>query len=274
MSTAIENVVARKVFNSRGDETIEVDVFTAISFGRVAAPAGASKGKNEVVYYPKGGVKEAIRKVEEAITPKLIGMNADKQEEIDKLLHEIDKTEDFRNIGGNTAYAISLATAEAAANSYGVPIFQYIGGYVANKLPYPLGNVISGGAHTSGKTPEIQEFLSIPLGAKSFSDAAKANIMVHKKANILLRKADASFVSGHSDEGAWIANITNEKAFEIMDKAREETSAELGFECRIGIDFAASTLWDSKKKCYAYSHSHDKKSQEEQLEFVLELINK
>jgi len=274
LSTVIEEVKARKVFNSRGDETIEIEVYTTKGFGRIAAPSGKSKGKHEVAYYPTGGIEEAIKKVEKDIAPRLIGMNADEQEEIDSLLHEIDGTENFQNIGGNTAYAVSIATAEAAANSYHMPLFRYLGGYSANKLPYPLGNVVSGGAHTYGATPEIQEFLCIPIGAASFSEAAMANIMIHKKTDLLLRKKNLKFVGGHSDEGAWIANIANEEALEIIDKAKNEVAEELGFECKIGVDIAASSFWDPAKKCYVYSHGDHRKTPEEQYEFVLEIIEK
>ncbi len=117
MSSIIEDLIARKIFNNRGDETIEVDVITAGGFGRAGAPAGKSRGKAEVVYYPQGGVEAAIKKVDDLIAPELAGLNADFQEEIDNTLHEIDGTTDFKNIGGNTAFAVSLANAEAAANA-------------------------------------------------------------------------------------------------------------------------------------------------------------
>ena len=168
MSSVIEDVTARKIFNSRGEETLEIDIVTTAGFGRASAPAGASKGKAEVAPYPEGGVDEAIKKAEELIVPELIGMDANEQEEIDILLHEIDGTKDFRNVGGNTAFAVSLATAEAAATSYDLPLFQHLGGYLANELPYPLGNVLGGGKHALGKAPDIQEYLVIPLKAPTF----------------------------------------------------------------------------------------------------------
>ena len=141
MSSIIEDLIARKIFNNRGDETIEVDVITAGGFGRAGAPAGKSKGKAEVVYYPQGGVEAAIKKVDDLIAPELAGLNADFQEEIDNTLHEIDGTADFKNIGGNTAFAISLANAEAAANSHGLLLFQFLGGNAATTLPYPIGQL-------------------------------------------------------------------------------------------------------------------------------------
>ncbi len=272
MSTVIEDIMARKIFNSRGEETLEIDVATAAGFGRASAPAGASRGKAEVTPYPEGGVDQAIKKVEELIAPELIGMNAEDQEEIDLLLHEIDGTKDFRNIGGNTAFAISLAMAEAAATSYGVPLFQHLAGYLANELPYPLGNVLGGGKHAYGKAPDIQEFLVLPLRARNFSEAAKANVLVYQKVGSFIKKADATFTGGRGNEGAWAPSIKSEEALEIVVKACEEVSEELGVECRAGLDMAASTLWRKKERRYVYARDRTKRDPGEQLDFVLHLI--
>ncbi|MEM3442291.1 MAG: phosphopyruvate hydratase [Candidatus Bathyarchaeia archaeon] len=274
MSTVIEDVVARKVFNARGEETIEVDIITNSGFGRASAPSGESRGKAEVVYYPQGGVDQAIKKVEELVAPEIVGLNADFQEEIDKTLHEVDGSKNFRVIGGNTAFAISLANAEAAANSYSLMLFQYLGGHVANQLPYPLGNIISGGKHAKGKAPDIQEFLALPYEAETFFEAASANTQVHKKASAILKKKDRLFSGGKSDEGAWIANIGTIDALNVLTQACEEASDEVGFEIGAGIDLAASTLWDSEKEAYIYQNEGRKRSSGEQLEFVLELIDK
>ena len=141
MSSIIEDLIARKIFNNRGEETIEVDVITASGFGRAAAPAGKSRGKAEVVYYPQGGVEAAIKKVDDLIAPELAGLNADFQEEIDNTLHEIDGTTDFKNIGGNTAFAISLANAEAAANSHSLLLFQFLGGNAATHPALSTGQL-------------------------------------------------------------------------------------------------------------------------------------
>jgi len=274
MSSVIEDIMTRKIFNSRGEETLEIDIVTTAGFGRASAPAGASKGKAEVVPYPEGGVDEAIKKAEELIVPELIGMDANEQEEIDILLHEIDGTKDFRNVGGNTAFAVSLATAEAAATSYDMPLFQHLAGYLANELPYPLGNVLGGGKHALGKAPDIQEYLVIPLKAPTFSDAAKANILVHQKVGSSLKKADKTFTGGRGDEGAWAPNMKNEEALEIVVKACEEVSRELEVECRSGLDMAASTLWKQKEKCYVYTRDGIKRDSGEQLDFVLHLVKK
>jgi enolase len=272
MSSVIEDVETRKLFNSRGEETLEIDIITVDGFGRASAPAGASKGKAEVASYPQGRVDAAIVKVEELIVPELIGMDAEEQNEIDALLHEIDGTENFGKVGGNTAFAISLATAEAAATSYGLPLFQHLAGYLATELPYPLGNVLGGGKHALGKTTDIQEYLVIPLKAPSFAVAAKANVMVHHKVGVALRKKDKNFTSGRGDEGAWAPNIKNEEALKIVVNACEEVSDELGIECRAGLDVAASSLWREKEKVYAYSMEDTKLDSGEQLEFMLDLI--
>ena len=274
MSTVIEDLIARKVFNIRGEETIEVDVITMSNFGRASAPIGESRGKAEVVYYPQGGVEIAVRKVEELIAPEIVGLNADFQEEIDRTLHEIDGSKDFRVIGGNTAFAISIANAEAAANSYGILLFQYLGGRIANELPYPLGNTISGGKHTQGKSLDIQEFLVLPHGAESFFEAAMTNAQIHRKAGGILKKKDKLFSGGKSDEGAWVANIGNLDALEILAKVCEEVSDEIGFKCGLGIDVAASSLWSDKEKSYIYQREREKRNTGEQLEFILELIKK
>jgi len=274
VSSIIEDLIARKIFNNRGDETIEVDVITTGGFGRVGAPAGKSRGKAEVSYYPQGGVEQAIKKIDDLIAPELAGLNADFQQEIDDTLHEIDGTSDFKNIGGNTAFAISLANAEAAANSHGLLLFQFLGGSSANTLPYPLGNCISGGQHARGKAPSIQEYLALPHGAESFLEAQTANTLIHKRIGGSLKKKITSFNGGKSDEGAWIANVTTDDAFEIMARTCEEVGNELDFECGFGIDVAASSFWKPKEQKYMYENGDKKRDTAEQLEYMLELIEK
>lgn len=274
MSSIIEDLIARKVFNNRGEETIEVDVITTSGFGRASAPAGKSRGKAEVVYYPQGGVDAAIKKVDELIAPELAGLNADFQEEIDNSLHEIDGSANFKNIGGNTAFSISLANAEAAANSHGLLLFQFLGGNAATSLPYPLGNCISGGLHARGKSPDFQEYLALPHGAESFLEAASANTLIHKKIGDALKKKSESFNGGKSDEGAWIANIDTVSAFDVIAKACEEVGNEMDFECGFGIDAACSSMWKEKEEKYVYENEGVKRDSGEQLEFLLDLIEK
>jgi enolase len=274
VSAIIEDIIARKIFNNRGEETIEVDVITTSGFGRASAPAGKSRGKAEVAYYPQGGVDQALKKVDDLVAPELAGLNADFQEEIDNTLHEIDGTTNFKIIGGNTAFAVSLANVEAAANSHGLLLFQFLGGNTANTLPYPLGNTISGGQHTHGKAPDIQEYLALPHGAETFLEAATANAQIHKKIGETLKKKDKLFNGGKSAEGAWIANVGNDDAFEVISKACEEVGNELDFECGFGIDVAASSLWKEKEEKYIYQRDGKKLDAGEQLEYLLDLIEK
>jgi len=275
LSSIIEDLIARKVFNNRGEETIEVDVITTAGFGRSAAPAGKSRGKAEVVYYPVGGVDAAIKKADELIAPELAGLNADYQEEIDNTLHEIDGTTNFKNIGGNTAFAVSLANAEAAANSHSMLLFQFLGGSTATALPYPLGNCISGGQHAMrGKSPDIQEFLALPYGAETFIEAATANANIHRKIGEALKKKDKTFTAGKSDEGAWIATVDGADAFETIAKACEEVGNELDFECGFGVDMASSSLWKEKEAVYDYANEGVTRDSGEQLDYVREIIEK
>ncbi len=270
----IDTIHARRIFNSRGMDTIEVDVSTYGGFGSAGAPAGKSTGKFEVVSYPKGGVSKAIELVTKLVTPKLVGMDADGQEAIDRLLHEIDGTTNFSKIGGNTAYAVSLAVAEAAASSHGIPLFQHLGGVVSTYLPHPLGNVLGGGKHAGGKAPDIQEFLAIPVKADSFSQAAHSNILVHRAVRERIEKVDGGFTGGKGDEGAWAPNLGNDEALEIVCSCCEEVSNKLGVEVRAALDVASCSLWDARTEKYVYSRDGVKRDRGEQIEYIRELVEK
>lgn len=274
MSTIIEDVRALKILNSRGEETVEVEVETIDGLGVASAPSGASRGKWEAIPFPPGGVDEALKKVEELISPQLIGMDSEDQRAIDEMLHEIDGTENFGNIGGNVAFAVSLASAEAAADSYNMNLFQFLGGSLDIELPLPLGNVLGGGKHARGKVPDIQEFLILPVGARTFEEAASLNVKIHRKIGEILSKMDVGFNGGRGDEGAWAVNLTNEEALEVVNQAVEEVSDESGRECRFGLDVAASSLWNEEKELYIYSGEGVQRTPEEQLEFISEIIER
>lgn len=274
MSMIIEDITARIILNSRGQETIEVDVITTEGFGRASAPAGASRGKAEAVPFPEEGVQKAVKQVNDLIAPEMIGLSAEEQGEIDNLLRELDGTKNFQEIGGNTAYAISLAVADAAADSYALPLFRYLGGNLSNELPYPLGNVLGGGKHVIGKAPDIQEFLALPVGAPNFMKAAEANVLVHRNVGSILEKADSAFTGGRGDEGAWAPNVTDDEALEAVAKACEEASTDIGFEIRPALDVAASSLWDEGEKRYICIRDDVKRDSGEQFEYIFSLIEK
>ncbi|WP_455278179.1 phosphopyruvate hydratase [[Eubacterium] cellulosolvens] len=268
----ITQVKARKIFDSRGKEAIEIDVIASNVLGRSSSPSGASTGRWEVRSYPEGGVKEAIRFVEDIISPKIVGMELDVKQ-IDQMLHEMDKSSDFSRLGGNTAYAISLATARAGANSRGVPLFSNLSEYNQSEIPYPLGNVIGGGMHARGGKTDIQEFLVLPTKSETFATAAEANMNVHRQVADLLENKGVG-VSGRGDEGAWVVPLETQQALEILSEACSRVSDETGVRLKIGLDMAASTLWDKRENAYIYQRDERKIHENDQIDFVVELANK
>jgi len=270
----IERVRARKVYNSRGEETVEVDIWVAGGFGRAAAPAGKSKGGREVAYYPEGGVDESVKLINSELAERLKGVDASDQEAVDEVLRKFDGTEDFRRLGGNAAFAVSLAAAIAASNALGKQLFQHLMIVDEPKLPYPLGNVIGGGAHAGKGAPDWQEMLVAPIGAKTVADAVKANFMVHALAGRLLDKHLGGFTLGRGDEGAYAPPIKTGEALEILRQAAEEVSDELGFEIKIGVDVAASSLWDPGKRRYVYRTEGVELTRDEQIARVAEWVDR
>jgi len=192
---------------------------------------------------------------------------------IDEVLKEIDGSDNLSAIGGNTTVAISMAAAKAAAASYNMPLYQYIGGNFANELPYPLGNMMNGGAHAGVNAPDIQEFLVIPIGATNIVDGIFANASIHKKLKNLIQSKDSSFTGGKGDEGGWVPNITNTDALEILTKACEEVSDEIGIEIKPSLDMAASELWDADEQKYIYAQDGIKKDAGDQIDFVKDIID-
>ena len=236
---------------------------TPNGFGRAAVPSGASKGAFEAKSIP---VADAISKAKRFVIPRLIGLDVTEQKNIDDILHEIDGTKDFSNIGGNLSAGISMAVAKAAASSSGVPLYQYIN-VSSNSLPFPLGNVIGGGAHAKGSI-DIQEILVIPTGARNIEDAIFANAQAYNQVKKLLNKR--GIVCGKGDEGAWAPPISNEEALTIASEATEHVSDSVGFDMRIAIDMAATEMWTDGR----YVYSDVKRSTEEQIQYISELIDR
>jgi enolase len=274
VDSIIEDIRVRKILDSRGNPTVEVDVVTWNGFGRAAAPSGASTGAREVVAFPEGGVDRIVSEVEDVISSELIGMDAEDLKEIDLVLKEIDGTENLAAIGGNTTVAVSMAVAKAAASSYGMPLYRFLGGNMPNEIPYPLGNMINGGAHAGKNAPDIQEFLVIPVGAETITDAVFTNVQVHKKIRELIQAKDKSFTGGKGDEGGWAPNLTNEEALEIQFTACETVSEETGVLVKPSLDIAASELWDPATEEYVYEREGTRRSTDEQVDYVSELIDR
>lgn len=276
MANRIANVVGRKVFDSRGVQTVEIDVVTEKgNVGRVAAPFGApgSRGPFEAPAYAPGGLDESLAILEQDIAPNLVGMDVEDQEAIDAFLHRVDSTSCFSRIGGNLASAISLAAARAASLDRGLPLFAYLQPD-AHVVPIPLGNIIGGGAHSMGPAPDMQEHLVAPVGAKSIAEAVYANICLHEQVGEILEKAYRSFTGGTDDECAWTADMTDMEAFDVISAAARRVEESLGVQFRMGLDLAADRLWDSERTVYVYAREGRVRTTEQQIEYVCELVQR
>jgi len=261
--TIIEVIELRTILDSRGNPTVEADIYTGNGFGRSAAPSGASTGSLEAKVKP---ANEAVDNALQNVIPALIGMDATDQEGFDEQLRDIDGTPDFAGIGANIAVALSLANAKAAASAMDLPLFRYLGGAFAKEMPLPLGNVIGGGAHAANAT-EIQEFLVVPGDATNVEEAVFANAAVHRNVKELLKKR--GIAAGKGDEGAWAPQIDDALAFELIAEATGMVADELHITVDIGIDVAASQMWNGN----AYKYREKVRSTEDQVAYMAELVD-
>ncbi len=264
--TLIADVRLRRVLDSRGNRTVEADVLTESGgFGRAAAPSGASTGEHEAIELP---ANEAIAKARELAVPRLEGtVYAGNQREVDAALHAADGTDDFSEIGANSAVAISMAAAKAGADVLGAPLYQHLGGaFRGDNLPTPLGNVIGGGEHARDAT-HIQEFLAAPVGAPNVADAVFANAAVHGRVGEKLAEKDVP--AGKGDEGAWAPSIDDAEAFELLDEVVDAVSSEFGFEIGFGLDVAASELYADGE----YHYGDRTRDTDAQIEYLAELVS-
>jgi len=269
----ITSLKARRILDSRGESTVEVDLFSKNIMVRVAAPSGKSRGKWEVQPFPDGGVDEAVEQARRLLTPELSGMNADRQQQIDDKLHEVDGTAQFSRIGGNTAYAVSIAAALLSATVHKKPLYQKLAGPSKVRISLPLGNVVGGGAHAKGKRTDIQEFLVVPTKASTAIQAAEANIKVHSEIARLAVQQGSSMI-GEGDEGGYVLDMTTEQALDLISKACQTVSLETGADVRMGLDVASSSMWDEKQQAYVYKRDGKKRKEGDQIEFILDLIER
>ena len=267
----ITSLICRVCYNSRGQESIEVDVITDGKYlGRAAAPAGASTGKYEAIAFPNG-VERAVRLLDENKSM-FIGIDATDPKALYDVLKSIDGTDNYSIIGGAAAYALSIAAIDSAAKALGKPLFMLIANDREYRFPYPLGNILGGGAHAGPGTPDIQEYLVVPICAKGIREAVSMNIHVHRTLKRVLESKDSKFTYGRGDEGAWAPNIYNREALDAVEKACIDSGYSLGKDIAIGIDFASSSLWDASKERYVYGREGKVLSKEEQLEYVSDMI--
>src|SRR5919109_490865 len=243
---SISSIRGRIVFNSRGSKSIEIDVVTDGKFiGRACAPSGASVGKFEAQSFPENKPEEALSMLNANIN-RFVGLQAEDLLAVYDELKSIDKTDNYSKIGGSVAYALSIAAVDSAANSLGIPLFKLLKQSKPYKFPFPLGNILGGGAHAGPGTPDLQEILACPVGAKNIVDALEMNFKLHRETR---------------------------KVIESIEKAVNNCGYTLGKDMAIGIDFASSSFWNEEDLLYDYARQGIKRDTGEQIEFANRLIH-
>jgi len=273
MSLEIEKIQAREILDSRGNPTIEVDVWTCCGFGRASVPSGASTGVHEALELRDGGdryngkgVLKAVKNVNEVIAPKIIGMNAISQCQIDKLIIELDGTPNKANLGANAILGVSLGVAKAAASSLGMPLYRYLGGVSTYRLPVPSFNVLNGGRH-AGNELSIQEFMIEPVGAKSFSEGLRMATETYHALGKILQSRYGVGATNVGFEGGYAPPLS--KTRDALD-AILSTLDITGYceEIKIGLDPAASSFYRDG----AYYIDGKSLSPEEMIDYYADLV--
>ncbi|MFV0531875.1 MAG: phosphopyruvate hydratase [Flavobacteriales bacterium] len=281
MST-IAAIHARQILDSRGNPTVEVDVITEeMVMGRAAVPSGASTGEHEAVELRDGGdrymgkgVLQAVENVNDIIAPELIGISVFEQNLIDKMMIELDGTANKGRLGANALLGVSLATAKAAANTLGLPLYRYVGGVSANTLPVPMMNIVNGGSHSDAPIA-FQEFMVMPVRAASFSDAIRMGTEVFHHLKKVLHDRGLSTAVG--DEGGFAPTFEGtEDALDTVIKAIENAGYKPGYEIMIALDCAASEFYVNGKYDYTKFEGEEAliRTREEQIEYLVELVEK
>jgi len=281
MST-IAAIRAREILDSRGNPTVEVEVITSNGIlGRAAVPSGASTGAHEAVElrdndkkrYLGKGVLKAVNNINTSIAEELQGVNIFAQTAIDKIMIELDGTENKSKLGVNAILGVSLAAAKAAADEIGLPLFRYIGGVNANVLPVPLMNILNGGAHADNSI-DFQEFMIVPSGASTFSESLRMGTEVFHALKKVLK--DKGYSTNVGDEGGFAPNIkSNPEAIEIVLKAIESAGYKPGHDVFIAMDAATTEMYDEKTGMYTFHKSSGEKlSSSDMVGFWKEWVNK
>ena len=283
---AIEEIKALEVLDSRGNPTVQVEVITEEGTNGVAmVPSGASTGSFEAVELRDGdksrylgkGVLKAVENINKIIAKELEGMNVFEQAEIDKKLIEIDGTENKGKLGANATLGVSLAVARAAANSLGMSLYKYIGGVNAKTLPVPMMNILNGGKHADN-TVNIQEFMIMPVGAKSFSECLRMSAEIYHTLKKVLKAK--GLATGVGDEGGFAPNLSSdEEALKLIVEAISEAGYKPGEDVVLALDVASTEMYDEAKKiekegCYYFWKTEELKTEDEMIEYLADLANK
>ena len=278
--SVIELVYAREVLDSRGNPTVEVEVaLESGAVGRAIVPSGASTGAFEAVELRDGdkgryigkGVEKAVANVNEIIAPELEGMDAFDQPAIDALMIELDGTHNKGKLGANAILGVSMAVARAAAEELGLPLFQYIGGVNAKQLPVPMMNILNGGEHADNSV-DVQEFMILPVGAKSFREGLRMGAEVFHSLKKVL--SERGLACGVGDEGGFAPNLgSNREALELIVEAISKAGYEPGKDVMLGLDVAATEMYDKETKLYDLKHEGKKLTAEEMVDLYEEWVN-
>ena len=278
--SVIELVYAREVLDSRGNPTVEVEVaLESGAVGRAIVPSGASTGAFEAVELRDGdkgryigkGVEKAVANVNEIIAPELEGMDAFDQPAVDALMIELDGTHNKGKLGANAILGVSMAVARAAAEELGLPLFQYIGGVNAKQLPVPMMNILNGGEHADNSV-DVQEFMILPVGAKSFREGLRMGAEVFHSLKKVL--SDRELACGVGDEGGFAPNLgSNREALELIVEAIEKAGYKPGDDVRLGLDVAATEMYDKETKLYDLKHEGKKLTAEQMVDLYEEWVN-
>ena len=283
---AIEEIKALEVLDSRGNPTVQVEVITEEGTNGVAmVPSGASTGSFEAVELRDGdksrylgkGVLKAVENINKIIAKELEGMNVFEQAEIDKKLIEIDGTENKGKLGANATLGVSLAVAKAAANSLGMSLYKYIGGVNAKTLPVPMMNILNGGKHADN-TVNIQEFMIMPVGAKSFSECLRTSAEIYHTLKKVLKAKGLE--TGVGDEGGFAPNLSSdEEALKLIVEAISRAGYKPGEDVVLALDVASTEMYDEAKKigkegCYYFWKTEELKTEDEMIEYLEDLANK
>ena len=278
--SVIELVYAREVLDSRGNPTVEVEVvLESGSVGRAIVPSGASTGAFEAAELRDGdkgrylgkGVEKAVANVNEIIAPELEGMDAFDQPAIDTLMIELDGTHNKGKLGANAILGVSMAVARAAAEELGLPLFQYIGGVNAKQLPVPMMNILNGGEHADNSV-DVQEFMILPVGAKSFKEGLRMGAEVFHSLKKVL--SERGLACGVGDEGGFAPNLgSNREALELIVEAIEKAGYKPGDDVRLGLDVAATEMYDKETKLYDLKHEGKKLTAEQMVDLYEEWVN-
>ena len=278
--SVIEAVYAREVLDSRGNPTVEVEVvLESGSVGRAIVPSGASTGAFEAVELRDGdkgryigkGVEKAVANVNEIIAPELEGMDAFDQPAVDALMIELDGTHNKGKLGANAILGVSMAVARAAAEELGLPLFQYIGGVNAKQLPVPMMNILNGGEHADNSV-DVQEFMILPVGAKSFREGLRMGAEVFHSLKKVL--SERGLACGVGDEGGFAPNLgSNREALELIVEAIEKAGYKPGDDVKLGLDVAATEMYDKETKLYDLKHEGKKLTAEQMVDLYEEWVN-